>query len=76
MVGFSSDKINILQPIKCLFSTIALVPGALDGMNMVWYIKRGLKNMLHHLFQIYLVRPFPIKQPIWESKGNTGGHGL
>ncbi len=36
MVGFSSDKINIFQHIKYLFSTIALAPGALDGMNMVY----------------------------------------
>ncbi len=35
MVGFSSDKINILQHIKCLFSAIVLAPGALDGMNTV-----------------------------------------
>ncbi len=35
MAGFSSDKINILQHIKCLFSTISLKPGTLDGINMV-----------------------------------------
>ncbi len=35
MVGFSSDKINILKHIKCLFSAVALVPGELDGMNTV-----------------------------------------
>ncbi len=35
MVGFSTDKINILQHIKCLFSATALVPRALDGMNIV-----------------------------------------
>ncbi len=33
MVGFSSDKINILQHFKHLFSAIALVPGSLVGMN-------------------------------------------
>ncbi len=35
MVGFSSDKINILQNIKHLFSAIAQAQGALDGMNTV-----------------------------------------
>ncbi len=35
MIGFSSDKINILQHMKYLFRTIALVTGVLDGMNIV-----------------------------------------
>ncbi len=32
---FFSNKINILQHIKSFFSTIALAPGAPDGMTMV-----------------------------------------
>ncbi len=35
MVGFSSDKINILQHIKHLFNVIRLMPRVLDGMNVV-----------------------------------------
>ncbi len=35
IVGFSLDEINILQHIKHLFSTIALAPVMIDGMNMV-----------------------------------------
>ncbi len=35
MVSFSSDKINILQHIKCFFSANVLAPGALDGMNTI-----------------------------------------
>ncbi len=37
MIGFFSDKINILQHIKHVYSTIALAVGALHGMNTVWY---------------------------------------
>ncbi len=41
IVGFSSDKINILQHIKHLFITIALAPRAPDGMNPVMkYLQR------------------------------------
>ncbi len=36
LVGCSSDKINILQHIKYLFSAIVLALGALVGMNMVF----------------------------------------
>ncbi len=37
MVGFSLDKINILQHINWLFRAIVLAPGALDGMNTVGF---------------------------------------
>ncbi len=37
MVGFSSDKTNILQHVKCISSTIVLALSGLDGMNTVVY---------------------------------------
>ncbi len=41
MIVFSSDKINILQHIKHLFSASVLTHGALDGMNTVHKMTRG-----------------------------------
>ncbi len=35
IVGFSSNKINVLQHIKDLYSTIVLAPRAVDAMNTV-----------------------------------------
>ncbi len=46
MISFSSNKINILQHIKHLFSTIALAPGALGGMNTVYNYMQSMYCLL------------------------------
>ncbi len=56
MVGFSSDKISILQHIHHLFKVIVLAPRALDGMNTVLQDIENTDNFTKQPFSILKYR--------------------